>query len=260
MSFDETRLFSIIPVESFILKTAHFDLENHVNPAGTLVIETTAVNVANLGLPDYFVDISLLGMALVELDPDKATIRKMHSDVLTAVQSWTPELVSGAFGFVPPARCVGIINITSLLSCDATRNMFRLDCRLVLSDVVFTTDYGGLGTAFLVDEKWNNNHTKKTTYLLLESAVSTDHPRHHRNHREQQAHRDNLRVRRVGRPRKSRLLSQLNHTTQTQNRSLNNGRKNFRSCQRQGRYRPVRRYGRTVLQFLDRNRKSDGEG
>lgn len=165
MSFDETRLFEIIPVESFILKTAHFDLENHVNPAGTLVIETTAVNVANLGLPDYFVDISLLGMALVELDPDKATIRKMHSDVLTAVQSWTPELVSGAFGFVPPARCVGIINITSLLSCDATRNMFRLDCRLVLSDVVFTTDYGGLGTAFLVDEKWNNNHTKKTTYI-----------------------------------------------------------------------------------------------
>lgn len=169
MSFDETKLFEIIPVESFILKTAHFDLENHVNPAGTLVIETTAVNVANLGLPDYFVDISLLGMALVELDPDKATIRKMHSDVLTAVQSWTPELVSGAFGFVPPARCVGIINITSLLSCDATRNMFRLDCRLVLSDVDFTagTFYPSahLGTAFLVDETWNNNHTKKTTYI-----------------------------------------------------------------------------------------------
>ena len=53
MSLDETKLFEIIPVDSFILKTDYFDFETAVNPSGTLVVATTAVNVANLGLPDY---------------------------------------------------------------------------------------------------------------------------------------------------------------------------------------------------------------
>lgn len=85
MSLDETKLFEIIPVDSFILKTGRFDFDKYVKPTGTLVIGTTAVNVANVGLPDYFVDLELLGITYVECDPEKDTLRRMHSDVLTAV-------------------------------------------------------------------------------------------------------------------------------------------------------------------------------
>lgn len=169
MSLDETKLFEILPVDSFILKTAYFDLEKHVNPSGTLVISTTAVNVANPGLPDYFVDISLLGCTYIECDPDKETIRKMHSDVLTAVQAWTPGLVSGAFGLVAPARCCGVINITSSLSSDKSKNAFRLDVRLVMTDLDLQSENfvpsAHLGAPYLVDETWNDNHTVKTAYI-----------------------------------------------------------------------------------------------
>lgn len=165
MSLDETKLFEIIPVDSFIVKTASFDLESPVKPEGTLVIETTGIEVANLGCPDYFVNISLLGMTYVECDPDKAIMRKMFADVMTAVQAWTPELVTQAFGFEYPARCVGIININSTISSDKSMHVFRLDVRLVLSDVILSTDYHGQGVAFLAEETWNNNHTVKTAYI-----------------------------------------------------------------------------------------------
>ena len=169
MSLDETKLFEIIPVDSFILKTDYFDFETAVNPSGTLVVATTAVNVANLGLPDYFVDISLLGCTYVECDPDKSIIRKMHSDVLTAVQAWTPGLVTAAFGLVAPARVCGIINITSSISSDKSKNAFRLDVRLVFTDLDLQSENfvpaAHLGAPYLVDEEWNNNHTVKTAYI-----------------------------------------------------------------------------------------------
>ena len=167
MSLDETKLFEIIPVDSFILKTDYFDFETAVNPSGTLVVATTAVNVANLGLPDYFVDISLLGCTYVECDPDKSIIRKMHSDVLTAVQAWTPGLVTAAFGLVAPARVCGIINITSSISSDKSKNAFRLDVRLVFTDLDLQSENfvpaAHLGAAYLVDE--TTDVDTKTAYI-----------------------------------------------------------------------------------------------
>lgn len=167
MSLDETKLFEIIPVDSFILKTDYFDFETAVNPSGTLVVATTAVNVANLGLPDYFVDISLLGCTYVECDPDKSIIRKMHSDVLTAVQAWTPELVTAAFGLVAPARVCGVINITSSISSDKSKNAFRLDVRLVFTDLDLQSENfipaAHLGAAYLVDE--TTDVDTKTAYI-----------------------------------------------------------------------------------------------
>lgn len=169
MSLDETKLFEIIPVDSFILKTGRFDFDKYVKPTGTLVIGTTAVNVANVGLPDYFVDLELLGITYVECDPEKDTLRRMHSDVLTAVQLWTPEIVTEAFGLLPPARCQGIFNVTSSLTCDKASNLFRLDCRLVLTDVDFTANdffpTAHLGAPYQVDEEWNGDHTVKTAYI-----------------------------------------------------------------------------------------------
>jgi len=174
MSFDETKLFEIIPVDAFVLKTASFDLDSAVRPEGTLVIETTSVEVANQGLPDYFVSMSLLGMTYVECDPDKQIMRKMFADCLTAVQAWTPELVSNAFGFVSPARCCGIIGITSTLSSDKSMHVFRIDFRLVLTDVDFTSDNlspsAHLNPPFLVDEHVSDNGFQKTTYICYSAA------------------------------------------------------------------------------------------
>ena len=174
MSLDETKLFEIIPVDSFIVKTASFDLESPVKPEGTLVIETTGVEVANLGCPDYFVNISLFGMTYVECDPDKAIMRKMFADVMTAVQAWTPELVTQAFGFEYPARCVGIININSTISSDKSMHVFRLDVRLVLSDVDLSSENflpsAHLNPPYLVDEQLSEDGYTKTAYICYSAA------------------------------------------------------------------------------------------
>lgn len=171
MSLDETKLFEILPVDSFILKTGRFDLDKYVNPDGTLIIGVNSIGECHpgTGLPDYYMGLELLGITYVECDPDKETLRRMHADVLTAVKLWTPELVTQAFGLLPPARVCGILNITSNLTNDKTSNRFRLDCRLVLTDVDFTANdffpTAHLGAPYLVDEEWNEAHTVKTAYI-----------------------------------------------------------------------------------------------
>ena len=137
MSLDETKLFSIVTVADGISEGVYYDFERLVNPAGTLVVATASVSEANPGLPDYFVDIFFLGGAHVDQDPDKSIIRKLHSDVLASVKSWTPDAVTDALGLAAPARCCAILNITSTMANDRTKNAFRLDVRLVLTDIDF---------------------------------------------------------------------------------------------------------------------------
>lgn len=169
MSLDETKLFEIIPVDAFITKVAFYDFQNFVNPHGTLVISVTGVPVANLGLPDYYYDISILGATYVECDPDKNVLRKMHADVMTALQAWTPELVTNAFGLLAPARCCGIININSTFANDKSKNAFRFDVRLVLTDVDLSSENfapsAHLGAPYLVDEHIDEETGTKTAYL-----------------------------------------------------------------------------------------------
>lgn len=174
MSLDETKLFEIVPVDAFITKAAHYDFEKFVNPYGTLVVSTSAVNVANQGLPDYFFDVSFLGGTYVECDPDKSVLRKMHSDVITALQAWTPDLVTMAFGLFAPSRCCGVINIGSTFANDKAKNAFRADVRLVMTDVDLSSENfapsAHLSAPYLVDEMIDEGTGTKTAYLCYSAS------------------------------------------------------------------------------------------
>lgn len=117
-----------------VIKTTSFDLETAQNGAGAFVAAIAAVTNANQGLPDYWVDVVFSGMTFPENDVDKQIILTMHAEALSAVQSFTPQLLSAALGFVEPAAVVGIINIESTFSFDGQANIFRLTFRLATTD------------------------------------------------------------------------------------------------------------------------------
>lgn len=117
-----------------VVKTTSFDLETAQNGAGAFVAAIAAVTNANQGLPDYWVDVVFSGMTFPENDVDKQIILTMHAEALSAVQSFTPHLLSAALGFVDPAAVVGIINIESTFSFDGQANIFRLTFRLATTD------------------------------------------------------------------------------------------------------------------------------
>lgn len=121
-----------------VTKSVSFDLATAQNGGGAFVASIAAVTQANQGLPDYWVDVVFSGMTFPEYDPDKEIILTMHAEALSAVQSFTPELLSSALGFQSPAAVVGIINIESSFSYDGSTNIFRITFRLATTDAFLT--------------------------------------------------------------------------------------------------------------------------
>ena len=117
-----------------VVKSVSFDLETAQNGAGAFVAAITGVTQANQGLPDYFVDVTLSGLTFPENDPDKQIILTMHAEALSAVQSFTPQLLTASLGFTGSAAVIGIINLDSSFAYDGSTNIFRINFRLVTTD------------------------------------------------------------------------------------------------------------------------------
>ena len=114
MIFDESKLLYLLQTSlPDVEKVAAFDLSQYVNPGGTIAVSVSGMDVANQGLPDYWVQVTVMGQTLVECDPDKSIIRQLYADALGSVQGWTPANVTAALEWDSPAAVVGIINIRS---------------------------------------------------------------------------------------------------------------------------------------------------
>jgi len=136
MIFDESKLLYLLPTTlPDVEKLAAYDLSQCVNPGGTLAVSISGMDVANQGLPDYWVYVNVTGQTLVECDPDKSIIRQMYADALAAVQNWTPANVTAALEWDSPAAVVGIINIRSAVQLDGACRIFRIDLTLATTDV-----------------------------------------------------------------------------------------------------------------------------
>lgn len=141
MIFDESKLLNILSTTvSDVEKIAAYDLSKCVNPSGTLAVSVSGMDVANQGLPDYFVYITIMGQTLVECDPDKYVIRQLYADTLTSVQDWTPSNVTSALEWESPAAVVGIINTRSAVQLDGASRVFRIDLTLVTTDAFLEYD------------------------------------------------------------------------------------------------------------------------
>ena len=136
MIFDESKLLSILSTSlPDVEKIAAYDLSQSVNPGGTLAVSISGMDVANQGLPDYWVYVTIMGQTLVECDPDKSIIRQLYADTLGSVQNWTPASVTAALEWDSPAAVVGIINIRSAVQLDGASRIFRIDLTLATTDV-----------------------------------------------------------------------------------------------------------------------------
>lgn len=144
MIFDESKLLSILSTSlPDVEKIAAYDLSQSVNPSGTIGVSVSGMDVANQGLPDYWVYVTIMGQTLVECDPDKSIIRQLYADALASVQNWTPESVTNALGWSSPAAVVGIINIRSAVQLDGATRIFRIDLTLATADTDFTPVISG---------------------------------------------------------------------------------------------------------------------
>lgn len=148
-----------------VTKTTSFDMNAAQNGAGAFVASITGVTNANQGLPDYWVDVVFSGLTFPEYDPNKETILTMHAETISAVQSFTPELLSNALGFHDPAAVVGIINIESTFAYDGSTNIFRVQFRIATTDA-FLTYYETPLPAYEVDDVGNG-----ITYIRFENAT-----------------------------------------------------------------------------------------
>ena len=136
MIFDESKLLYLLNTSlPDVEKVAAFDLTENVNPGGTLAVSVSGMDVANQGLPDYWVYVTVMGQTLVECDPDKTVIRQLYADALNSVQNWTPESVTAALEWDSPAAVCGIINIRSAVQLDGAARIFRIDLTLATTDV-----------------------------------------------------------------------------------------------------------------------------
>jgi hypothetical protein len=116
-----------------VTKTTAYNLESDVNPDGTLCVAISSIDVANQGLPDYWVGVSVNGMTLAERDPNGDVLREMHADAFETVNRFTPAQLTEALGFAPYCAVLGIIDITSHFSSDGHVHTFRIDFRMATS-------------------------------------------------------------------------------------------------------------------------------
>lgn len=160
MIFDESKLLPLIGLTNAeVVKSTSYDPLHDVNPPGTLVVANTGFDVANQGLPDYWVYIEIQGETFVDSDPDKSIIRQMYSDALASVSRWTPAQVTSALGWDAPAKVVGIINIRSFLQLDSSARVFRITLTLATTDTlleyyehplpVYQIDDTGMGVQYI---------------------------------------------------------------------------------------------------------------
>lgn len=158
MSFfviDPSKFLDLVPLSNpNVSKSVSFDLETAQNGAGAFVAAITGVTQANQGLPDYFVDVTLSGLTFPENDPDKQVILTMHAEALSAVQAFTPQILSAALGFTDPAAVIGIINLDSSFAYDGSTNIFRINFRLVTTDAYLSYYENALPT-YEVDDVGN---------------------------------------------------------------------------------------------------------
>lgn len=118
---------------SSVTKTTAYNLESDVNPDGTLCVAISSIDVANQGLPDYWVGVSVSGMTLADRDPNGDVLREMHADAFETVNRFTPAQLTEALGFAPSCAVLGIIEITSHFSSDGHVHTFRIDFRIATS-------------------------------------------------------------------------------------------------------------------------------
>ena len=158
MSFfviDPSKFLDLVPLSNpNVTKSVSFDLETAQNGAGAFVAAITGVTQANQGLPDYFVDVTLSGLTFPENDSDKMIILTMHAEALSAVQSFTPQILSAALGFTGSAAVIGIINLDSSFAYDGSTNIFRINFRLVTTDAYLSYYENALPT-YEVDDVGN---------------------------------------------------------------------------------------------------------
>ena len=158
MSFfviDPSKFLELVTLSNpDVTKSVNFDLETAQNGAGAFVCSITGVQNANQGLPDYWVDIVFSGMTFPENDPNKETFLTMHAETISAVQSFTPQLLSSALGFNAPAAVLGIINIESTFSYDGSTNIFRVQFRIATTDA-YLSYYETPLPAYEVDDAGN---------------------------------------------------------------------------------------------------------
>lgn len=136
MMLDPEKLLDLIQLTvPNVVKAVEYDRNVLQTGSGMLVSAITAIENANQGLPDYWVDVQIFGMTFAGFDSDGSVLRQIHADALGAVQRWTPAVVTAAFGLDEPAAVVGIINIASTFSNGAGYHEFSVTCRLATTEL-----------------------------------------------------------------------------------------------------------------------------
>lgn len=136
MTLDPEKLLDLIQLTvPDVVKAVEYDRNVLQSGSGMLVSAITAIENANQGLPDYWVDVQISGMTFTGFDSDGSVLRQIHHDALGAIQRWTPAAVTSAFGLDAPAAVVGIISIASTFSNGAGYHEFSITCRLATTEL-----------------------------------------------------------------------------------------------------------------------------
>ena len=136
MTLEPEKLLDLIQLTvPNVVKAVEYDRNVLQSGSGMLVSAITAIENANQGLPDYWVDVQISGMTFSGFDSNGSVLRQIHHDALGAVQRWTPAAVTAAFGLDAPAAVVGIINIASTFSNSAGYHEFSITCRLATTEL-----------------------------------------------------------------------------------------------------------------------------
>jgi len=160
MTLDPEKLLDLIQLTvPNVVKAVEYDRNVLQSGSGMLVSAITAIENANQGLPDYWVDVQISGMTFSGFDSNGSILRRIHHDALGAVQRWTPAAVTDAFGLDAPAAVVGIINIASSFSNGGGYHEFSITCRLATTELyleyyehplpVFEVDDTGTGIQYI---------------------------------------------------------------------------------------------------------------
>lgn len=159
MVLNPEKLLDLIQVTVPCVKALAWDRDVMQTGTGMVTSAITSIEVANEGLPDYWVDVQIAGMTFNGADPDGEILRQIHHDALGSVQRWTPAAVTAAFGLDAPAAVVGIIGIFCTFSNAAGYREFEITCRLATTEMyleyyehplpVFEVDDTGTGITYI---------------------------------------------------------------------------------------------------------------
>ena len=90
------KILDAIPLTPAGATKAHDFGDASINPAGTVVCQVSDVTQPNLGLPDYFLTMSVQGLTFASVDPGQTVISQLYADCVNAISTMTPADLPGA--------------------------------------------------------------------------------------------------------------------------------------------------------------------